>query len=201
MTSDLVLASGNAGKVKEIQAVLTQWQMTVKPQSEFNVPSVEETGLSFVENAIIKARNAAEHTGLAAIGDDSGLEVDTLQGEPGIYSSRYAGESSDDSANNAKLLEALSNIPWEKRSARFQCVIVYMRHAKDPTPIICQGTWEGVISTAAKGQQGFGYDPLFYVPSHQCNAAELASDTKNALSHRGQAIRKLAEYFASRRDQ
>lgn len=197
MISSIVLASGNAGKVKEIQTVLDEWQILVKPQSEFNVPEAEETGLSFVENAIIKARNAAQFTGKAAIGDDSGLEVDILKGEPGIYSSRYAGSHGDDKANNAKLLAALNGKPPEKRTARFQCVIVFMRHANDPTPVICQGSWEGYIATQAQGENGFGYDPVFFVPTHQCTAAELDSKTKNQLSHRGQAIRQLAKYFHS----
>ncbi len=201
MPSQIILASGNAGKVREIQAVLAESSIIVKPQSEFAVPEADEIGLTFVENAIIKARNAAVYTGQAAIGDDSGLEVDFLNGEPGIYSSRYANAESaestesDSQANNAKLLSALKNVPMEKRSARFQCVIVYLRHDKDPTPIICQASWHGFISNQPSGDKGFGYDPLFFVPTHHCHAAELDSETKNQISHRGQAIRQLAEYF------
>ncbi len=195
MTQQIVLATGNAGKVREIQAVLGEWDIQVRPQSEFQVAEAEETGLTFVENAIIKARNAATHTGLPAIGDDSGLEVDYLKGEPGIYSSRYAGENATDRENNEKLLRALQGVEQAQRRARFYCVIVYLEHARDPTPVICQGSWEGFISLEPKGSNGFGYDPLFYVPSLRCHAAELDSQTKNRLSHRGQAIRKLAEYF------
>lgn len=197
MNSRIVLATGNAGKVREIQAVLSNYGITVEPQSDFNVPEADETGLSFVENAIIKARNAAEHTGLAAIADDSGIEVDFLNGEPGIYSSRFAGKTGDNAANNQKLLQELKGQPQEFRTARFQCVIVYMRHAKDPTPVICQGSWEGWITTELSGTNGFGYDPLFYVPTHQCTAADLDSETKNTISHRGKALQKLAEYFKS----
>jgi len=195
MSTNIVLATGNAGKVREIQTVLAQWNITVKPQSEFNTPEAEETGLSFVENAIIKARNAAQHTGLPALADDSGIEVDFLQGEPGIYSSRYAGSAGDNIANNRKLLEALKDVPHAQRSARFQCVIVFMRHAKDPTPVICQGTWEGFIVDKPQGTNGFGYDPVFYVPTHQCTSAELPSDVKNRISHRGQALVQLASFF------
>ena len=151
----------------------------------------EETGLTFVENAILKARNAAQHTGLPAIADDSGLEVDALAGAPGIYSARYAGAGATDLENLEKLLDALADVPEENRSARFQCLMVYMRHADDPTPLICQGSWEGRILTAARGSNGFGYDPVFYVPTHNCASAELAADIKNSLSHRGQALRQL----------
>ena len=188
---DIVLASSNNGKVREINQLLAGLDMVVRPQGEFNVVDAEETGLTFVENAILKARNAAQHTGLPAIADDSGLEVDALAGAPGIYSARFAGEGASDQANLEKLLDALQDTPEENRSARFQCLMVYMRHADDPTPLICQGSWEGRILTAARGSNGFGYDPVFYVPTHNCASAELPAETKNQLSHRGQALRKL----------
>jgi XTP/dITP diphosphohydrolase len=188
---DIILASSNPGKVREINQVLADLDVIVRPQGEFNVINAEETGLTFVENAILKARNAARHTGLPAIADDSGLEVDALAGVPGIYSARYAGEGATDQQNLEKLLKALVDTPEENRSARFQCLMVYMRHADDPTPLICQGSWEGRILTAARGDNGFGYDPVFYVPTHNCASAELAAETKNSLSHRGQALRQL----------
>jgi len=188
---DIVLASSNPGKVREINQVLAGLNVIVRPQTEFNVIDAEETGLTFVENAILKARNAARHTGLPAIADDSGLEVDALAGAPGIYSARYAGVGATDLENFEKLLDALADVPEENRSARFQCLMVYMRHADDPTPLICQGSWEGRILTAARGSNGFGYDPVFYVPTHNCASAELAADIKNSLSHRGQALRQL----------
>ena len=188
---DIVLASSNPGKVREINQVLADLDVVVRPQGEFNVIDAEETGLTFVENAILKARNAAHYTGLPAIADDSGLEVDALAGAPGIYSARYAGAGASDRQNLEKLLHALKEIPEEKRSARFQCLMVYMRHANDPTPLICQGSWEGRILTSARGSNGFGYDPVFYVPTHDCASAELPAETKNLLSHRGQALRQL----------
>jgi XTP/dITP diphosphohydrolase len=187
----IVLATGNPGKVREINELLADHDMEVMPQSAFGVPEAEETGLSFVENALIKARNAALHAGLPAIADDSGLEVDALQGAPGIYSSRYAGAGASDRDNLEKLLAELADFAVEQRSARFQCVMVYMRHHLDPTPLICQGTWEGHILFAARGSNGFGYDPIFYVPSHDCSSAELPPEIKNRLSHRGQALRRL----------
>ncbi len=186
-----VLASGNAGKLREFKRLLADAHIEVEPQSGFDVPEAEETGLSFVENAILKARNAARHSGLPAIADDSGLEVDALNGAPGIYSARYAGPGCSDADNNQKLLRELSGVKEEDRSARFQCVIVYLRHAEDPTPLICQGTWEGRILNAEQGDNGFGYDPLFFVPDTGCSSAELDPDTKNRLSHRGQALRQL----------
>jgi XTP/dITP diphosphohydrolase len=170
--------------------------MTVIPQTEFNVEEVEETGLTFVENAILKARNAAAHTGLPAIADDSGLEVDYLKGAPGIYSARYAGEDGGDAANNQKLLQALEGVVEAERSARFQCVMVFMRHAEDPVPLVAQGSWEGRILTAPQGENGFGYDPLFWVPQQGCSSAELAAEVKNKLSHRGQALKKLVELLS-----
>ena len=187
----IVLATGNLGKVREINELLADHDLEVVPQSDFNVPEAEETGLTFVENAILKARNAAAHTGLPAIADDSGLEVDALDGAPGIYSSRYAGSTATDKDNLEKLLADLGDLPDAQRSARFQCLMVYLRHVKDPTPILCQGTWEGRILFAPRGSNGFGYDPVFYVPGHDCSSAELSPDIKNRLSHRGQALRKL----------
>jgi XTP/dITP diphosphohydrolase len=157
----VVLASGNAGKVREFNQLLAGAHVEVLPQSSFGVPEAEETGLTFVENAILKARNAARHTGLPAIADDSGIEVDALNGAPGIYSARYAGAGASDEENLYKLLSALEGLPDEQRGARFQCVIAYLRHAEDPTPLICQGTWEGRILAAPRGANGFGYDPVF----------------------------------------
>ena len=187
----IVLASNNRGKIREFNELLSDLDLEVHPQGEFGVPEVEETGLSFVENAILKARHASLHTGLPAIADDSGLEVDALNGAPGIYSARYAGTGAGDAANVAKLLEALAGEPDSERTARFQCLLVFLRHGSDPTPIICQGTWEGQILHQPVGDNGFGYDPVFYVPNRACSAAELPADVKNALSHRGQALRKL----------
>ncbi len=189
--TDIVLASSNKGKVREFNQLLAALDITVRPQGEFNVEDAEETGLTFVENAILKARNAAQHTGLPAIADDSGLEVDALNGAPGIYSARYARAGASDQANLEKLLADLHGIPAADRTARFQCLLVYMRHANDPTPLICQGTWEGRILTAPRGENGFGYDPVFFVPTHDCSSAELPADVKNSLSHRGQALQAL----------
>ena len=188
---EIVLASSNPGKVREINQLLATLDLHVQPQSEFGVADAEETGLTFVENAILKARNAAQHTGLPAIADDSGIEVDALNGAPGIYSARFAGEGASDQANLEKLLTEIAGVPEAQRSARFQCLMVFMRYANDPTPLICQGTWEGRILLAAQGDNGFGYDPVFYVPTHNCSSAELPADVKNALSHRGQALRQL----------
>ena len=190
MTEDsprqVVLASGNAGKLREFARLFQPLALQLHSQEEFDVPEVAETGLSFVENAIIKARAAAEHCGLPAIADDSGLEVDFLRGEPGIHSARYSGAG--DAANNAKLLAALGDQPEENRSARFQCVLVYMRHALDPTPLVCQASWEGRILFQPRGENGFGYDPLFYVPDQGCSSAELAPEVKNRISHRARAL-------------
>lgn len=191
MTKTVVLASGNAGKLREINQILAGLDIEVAPQSRFNVPEAEETGLSFVENAILKARNAAHRAHLPAIADDSGIEVDCLNGAPGIYSARYAGKGASDAENLQKLLDDLKNVPEAKRGARFQCVMVYLRHEHDPTPIVAQGTWEGRILHAPVGDNGFGYDPIFFVPTHRCGAAELPAEIKNQLSHRGQALRAL----------
>ncbi len=191
MHQKIVLASNNKGKVREFNQLLSGLDMEVVPQNTFDIPEVDETGLSFVENAILKARNAAAHSGLPAIADDSGLEVDVLNGAPGIYSARFAGKGASDADNLQKLLRDIKNVPEAQRTARFQCVLVYMRHKDDPTPIICQGTWEGVITQAPQGENGFGYDPIFYVPTHHCTSAQLTPEQKNALSHRGQALQKL----------
>jgi len=192
----IVLASNNPGKVREINELLEASRIRVVPQGELGVPEVEETGLTFVENAILKARSAARHSGLAAIADDSGIEVDALDGTPGIYSARFAGVGASDQANLARLLEVLQGIPQEARSARFQCLMVYMRHGEDPSPLICQGTWEGRILPFPRGENGFGYDSVFYVPGEDRSAAELSAATKNRLSHRGQALRALVRYLA-----
>jgi len=191
----IVLASGNEGKLVELQAILSEKQIELVPQSEFSISEADETGLSFVENAIIKARHACSKTGLPAIADDSGIEVDALNGEPGIYSARYAGVSGPeaDAENNAKLLTELEQVAEQDRTARFQCAIVYLRHEKDPMPLICQGTWEGRILFSAVGANGFGYDPLFYVPTHNCASAELDPILKNSISHRGQALTQLMQ--------
>ncbi len=193
MSRRIVLATGNPGKARELGALLAGLDMEIVPQSDFDVPEAEETGLTFVENAIIKARNATARTGLPAIADDSGLEVDALKGAPGIYSSRFAGPGASDRDNVDKLLAELKGVADAERTARFQCLLVFMKHDKDPTPLICQGTWEGHILHAPRGEGGFGYDPVFYVPSHGCAAAELAPEVKNRLSHRGQALRQLVE--------
>ena len=190
MTRKVVLASGNQGKLREFIRMLSDSQdMDIIKQSEFNVSDVEETGLTFVENAILKARHAAQITGLPALADDSGIEVDALNGRPGIYSARYSGEGDD--ANNVKLLEEMQGVAEEQRTARFRCCIVYMRHADDPSPIIADASWEGVILHELKGVNGFGYDPLFYVLTHGCSSAEIDPDEKNRISHRGQALRIL----------
>ena len=188
---NIVLASSNPGKVREINQLLAELDMHVVAQGDYGVMDAEETGLTFVENAILKARNAAAHTGQPAIADDSGIEVDALNGAPGIYSARYAGAGASDQDNLQKLLEALRDIPESERTARFQCLMVYMRHGEDPTPLICQGTWEGRILFEPRGENGFGYDPVFHVPTHNCSSAELEPDVKNALSHRGQALHRL----------
>ena len=191
MSTKIVLASSNAGKVREFNELLEGSDIEVVPQSVYGVPDIEETGLTFVENAILKARNAAQHTGLPAIADDSGLEVDALDGAPGIYSARYAGEGANDEDNLLKLLDALKDTPDAERGARFQCLMVYMRHAADPTPRIVQGTWDGSILHAPRGDNGFGYDPVFHVPEQGRSSAELTPELKNRLSHRGQALRQL----------
>lgn len=187
----IVLATGNKGKVKELAEMLAPLNFEVLPQSDFEVPEVAETGTTFVENAIIKARHASAITGLPAIADDSGLAVDYLKGAPGIYSARFAGANATDQQNLQKLLVELDGIDKTKRTARFHCVLVFMQHAEDPTPIICHGSWEGEITETAHGDGGFGYDPIFYVPTDNCCSAELSRERKNQLSHRGQALTAL----------
>ncbi|XXK23496.1 RdgB/HAM1 family non-canonical purine NTP pyrophosphatase [Arenicellales bacterium nBUS_48] len=193
---EIVLASDNAGKIKEVNALLRGQRYTVLGQGELGVVPAEETGTTFVENAILKAKNAALQTGRAAIADDSGLEVDALNGQPGVYSARFSGQGATDSRNVDKLLSMLGNTPVQDRTARFRCFMVYMRHAQDPTPVICEGTWEGFIHTTSRGENGFGYDPVFWVESEQCCVAELESVRKNQLSHRGQALRQLVDRIA-----
>ncbi|MEP1447540.1 MAG: XTP/dITP diphosphatase [Paraglaciecola sp.] len=194
----VVLATGNQGKVKELARMLTDLAIEVVPQSEFSVSDVAETGTTFIENAIIKARHAAKETGLPAIADDSGLAVDVLGGAPGVYSARYSGEHASDQSNIIKLLEVMSTVPKDKRQAKFLCVLVFMRHADDPTPIICQGEWLGEITTEQHGENGFGYDPIFWVAEQNCSSAQLSAEQKNALSHRGRALKLLLAQLKSK---
>ena len=187
----VVLATGNAGKVRELAHLLADFGLDVVAQTELGVESAEETGLTFIENAILKARHAAAVTGLPAVADDSGLAVDFLGGSPGIYSARYAGVDASDQQNLDKLLVALKDVPQGQRNAQFHCVLVYMRHAEDPTPLVCHGSWAGEITFAQAGEGGFGYDPIFYVPELSKTAAELSREEKSAVSHRGQALKLL----------
>ncbi|TVT86571.1 RdgB/HAM1 family non-canonical purine NTP pyrophosphatase [Pseudomonas sp. H3(2019)] len=189
--SQLVLASHNAGKLKELQAMLGE-SVRLRSIGEFSSVEPEETGLSFVENAILKARNASRISGLPALADDSGLAVDFLGGAPGIYSARYA-DGQGDAANNAKLLDVLKDVPEAERSAQFVCVLALVRHADDPLPILCEGLWHGRILTEASGEHGFGYDPLFWVPERECSSAELSPAEKNQLSHRARAMDLLRQ--------
>ncbi|ORT52092.1 nucleoside-triphosphate diphosphatase [Vibrio sp. qd031] len=191
MTQSIVLATGNQGKVKEMADLLSEFGFTVHAQSEFDVPDVPETGTTFIENAIIKARHAAKISGLPAIADDSGLEVDYLKGAPGIYSARFSGEGATDEKNLNKLLQEMQGVEESQRTARFHCVLVLMRHAADPTPLIAHGKWEGRILTRAHGSNGFGYDPVFYVPEEDCASAQLDPARKKQLSHRGKALASL----------
>ncbi|WOA31706.1 RdgB/HAM1 family non-canonical purine NTP pyrophosphatase [Alloalcanivorax xenomutans] len=187
----LVLASGNRKKLEEMNAILAPLDMTIVPQSNFDVPEAEETGLTFVENAILKARNAARHTGLPAIADDSGLEVDALNGAPGIYSARFSGVGASDAKNNALLVEMLGDLPDAPRTARYQALLVLMRHAEDPTPLVCQGSWEGEIVLEPRGEFGFGYDPHFQISGDGRTAAEMPPEEKNRVSHRARALQQL----------
>ena len=184
----VVLATGNAGKVRELASLLHDFGLDVVAQTELGVDSAEETGLTFIENAILKARHAAQITGLPAIADDSFLD-----GAPGIYSARYSGVDATDQQNLEKLLVALNDVPDEQRTAQFHCVLVYMRHAEDPTPIVCHGSWPGVITREAAGNGGFGYDPIFFVPTEGKTAAELTREERSAISHRGRALKLLLE--------
>lgn len=187
----VVIASGNAGKLTEFRQLLQGWGRDAVAQAELGVVAPEETGDSFVENALLKAHAAAQQTGLPAIADDSGLAVDALDGAPGIYSARYAGPGASDSDNNRKLLDSLRGVPDSRRTARYHCALVYLRHWQDPNPVICEATWEGQILDTPRGSGGFGYDPLFYLPTQQCTAAELDAVEKNRVSHRGQAMAAL----------
>jgi XTP/dITP diphosphohydrolase len=193
----LVLASGNAGKLRELCAMLEPLGWKVAPQNDWGVPEAVEDGLSFIENALIKARHASMHTGLPALADDSGLVVDALQGAPGIYSARYAGAGAGDEANNQKLLHELEAVPDSQRNAHFYCAMALVRHENDPAPLLATGSWDGVITRSPSGSGGFGYDPLFWVPGRNCTSAELQADEKNRLSHRGRALARMKEQMAS----
>jgi len=191
----VVLASGNRGKLREFITMFSELGLNIIPQTELGVGDIAETGTTFVENAIIKARYASEITGLPAVADDSGIEIDYLKGAPGIYSARFSGDENGQGAtdenNNLKVLELLKGVPQEQRTARYQCILVFMEHAKDPTPIICQAAWEGIILDKEIGENGFGYDPLFWLPEYQCTSAQLAPEEKNKISHRGKALEDL----------
>ena len=190
---EIVVASGNPGKLREFTQLFSPYRITLLPQSAFAVPAVEETGASFEENALLKARHAASHTRRPVIADDSGIEVDILNREPGVYSARYAGEGASDNENLQLLLRNVAETGARKPAARFRCVIAYVRNGDDPEPLISQGVWEGYIVDKPAGENGFGYDPVFYVPSHGCTSAQLPPEVKNVISHRGQALRRLVE--------
>jgi XTP/dITP diphosphohydrolase len=193
LPATVLLATSNAGKIREISAVLQPLGLQLIPQSAYDIPDAEETGLTFVENAILKARNACQHTHLPCLAEDAGLIVDVLAGRPGIYSARYAGKGASNIECNAKLLAEMQDIPEAQRTARFYCVMAFMRHAEDPRPILAEGVWEGRILTAPVGTQGFGYDPVFYAPEYQCASAELAISIKNQISHRAKALQQLLQ--------
>ena len=190
---EIVLASGNPGKLREFSQLFSAHQIRVLPQSAFAVPAVEETGAGFEENALLKARHAAAHTGRPVIADDSGIEVDILNGEPGVYSARYAGAGASDSDNLQLLLRNIATAGAREPAARFRCVMTYVRSAGDPEPLVAHGVWEGHIVDKPAGNNGFGYDPVFYVPTHACTSAQLPPEVKNVISHRGQALRRLVE--------
>ncbi len=191
----IVLASGNQKKLKELSEILVQFEKKLCPQSQYQVEDAIEDGLTFVENAIIKARHACQKTGLPSIADDSGIEVDHLKGKPGIYSARFAGENASDQKNLDKLLSQLQGVPDFQRTARYQCVIVFMRHAEDPTPIISQASWEGIILDAPIGEGGFGYDPIFYCPQAKKSAAQMQPLEKASISHRGKALKEFEQKY------
>jgi len=199
MNTKIVLASGNEGKLRELQQLLLGLDVELVTQRSLGIFDAEETGLTFIENAILKARHASEASGLPALADDSGLAVDTLGGAPGIYSARFADSPSSadraarDAANNDKLLQLLDGLPASERTAHFHCVLVYLRHSKDPTPVVCHGVWSGQILQAPAGEGGFGYDPLFYVPQMNCSSAQLSAEQKNSLSHRARAMQDLIQ--------
>ena len=192
----IILASSNAGKIRELTALLQPLNIEVIPQAELGVEDTEEPGLTFIENAIIKARHAAHLSGLPALADDSGLAVNALNGAPGIHSARYAGDHLTPKENIAKLTSEMKNVPDDKRQATFHCVLALLNSADDPAPIVCHGRWHGMILHEMNGEQGFGYDPIFYVPTEKKSAAELTSERKNQLSHRGQALRALVKILA-----
>ena len=192
----LVLASGNAGKLRELAAILVPLGWKVSGESDWGVTGAVEDGLSFIENALIKARHASKNTGLPALGDDSGLVVDALNGAPGIYSARCAGADADDQANNLKLLRKLNGVPPEGRTAHFYCAMALVRHPDDPSPLLATGAWHGVITDTPAGVGGFGYDPLFWIPNEGCTSAELTAEKKNRLSHRGRALAQMLEQLA-----
>ena len=187
----MVLASSNKGKLAEIQEFLRALPIELIPQTALGIPDIEETGLTFVENAILKARNATRYSGLPALADDSGLSVDCLNGAPGIYSARYAGPGAKDADLIAKLLHEMQKVDCSQRTAQFHCVMALLRHPSDPDPVLCHGVWKGEILLHAQGRQGFGYDPVFYVPTHRCSAADLDLQEKNQISHRGKAMAQL----------
>lgn len=191
----IVFASNNENKIRELKHIVESKGISVIPQSNLQIPEIEETGLTFVENAILKARNACLHTKMPSVADDSGLEVDALSGGPGVYSARFSGPKATNNDNIAKLLYELRDIPDEQRSARFRCLIVFLKSAEDPTPIICQGTWEGKIAFTPSGINNFGYDPVFWLPTHNCTVASLSSEEKNKISHRAQALQKLVPFL------
>ena len=192
---EIILATSNREKLTEFSQLFANTEFEIVPQSKFNVPEALETGLTFIENALIKARNACEYTNKPVIADDSGIVVDALEGAPGVHSARYANKNATYKENRDFLLKNLKNIPAEKRTARFHCVLVYMRFSCDPMPIVCEGTWEGIILDQEHGDNGFGYDPVFFVPTHNCSAAELPFEVKNEISHRGMALRKMISFL------
>lgn len=193
----IVLATSNPGKIAELQSMLTELPIEWIPQSEFNIPDIEETGKTFIENAILKARHAAKLSGLPALADDSGLVIDALDGAPGIYSARYAGKDATAEERNQKVLDEMKAVPKEERTAAYHCVMALVEYEDDPVPLICHGIWEGSILSEPCGTNGFGYDPIFYVTTHDCSAAELSNAEKNAISHRGQVVDQLLEVFHS----
>jgi XTP/dITP diphosphohydrolase len=202
LPSKIILASNNAGKLREFKNLFSSIDINIVPQSEFGVEDAIEDGLSFVENAIIKSRHACKITKHAAIADDSGIEIDALNGEPGIFSARFCGEHGNDKGHNELVLKKMAGIPHQQRTARFQCVLAYMRHQSDPTPLVCQASWEGFILEEERGDNGFGYDPIFFVPENNCSSAQLPKDLKNSISHRAKALQVLLaalkeKYFAS----
>ncbi|MEX0739108.1 MAG: RdgB/HAM1 family non-canonical purine NTP pyrophosphatase [Pseudohongiella sp.] len=203
MSTKIVLASGNEGKLRELQQLLRALDVELVTQKSLGIDDADETGLTFIENAILKARHASAASGLPALADDSGLAVDALSGAPGIYSARFADAPAGadrparDAANNQKLLQLLDGTPESERTAHFHCVLVYLRHAADPTPVVCHGKWSGRILQAAAGEGGFGYDPLFYVPQMACSSAQLSAEQKNTISHRARAMQDLMQHLQS----